>query len=69
MPVMTYTQELESNNNALRYAEEEERQRANGTWTSSARWKPWKSQSILLIKARANEEFAAIEDFLNGKIK
>ena len=65
----TFTEELESYNDALRYAEEEDRQRANGAWVSAAKWKPWKNQSILLIKARVNEEFAAIEDFLNGKIK
>ena len=53
---------------AVREAEKEAWQRAEGTWRSAAKMKAWKRDSLSIIKKQANREFAAMQDYLAGKI-
>jgi hypothetical protein len=59
---------VSKNNYALRVAEEEARQTANGTWKSEARFTLSKSSWVAYIREKADKEFAAIQDYLSGKI-
>ena len=63
---MTYTERLEAYNQALRTAEEEERQRANGAWTSAAKRKAPIGWIFEDIKERAEREIAAASAFIDG---
>ena len=64
----TYTEALENYNRAVRCADEEERQKVKGTWTSEANMKASKTTMLSIIKEQANKEFNALQDYLNGKI-
>ena len=64
----TFTEQLERYNEALRQCENEERQRAAGTWTSAARSKANKREMLSLIKTAMVKEFTAAQDYLSGKI-
>jgi len=54
---------------AVRYAQEEARQKAEGKWTSAALKKQEKSEALSVYKEWFDEEYRAIQDYLNGKIK
>jgi len=66
---MSFTEKLEAYNEAIRYAEKEARQRANGTWRSAACQSQSKVSALSVIKERFGKEFAAVQDFLSGKIE
>ena len=62
-------EDLEAYDRGVRVAEEEARQQADGTWQSAANIKPRKGDALMIIKDQFNEEYNALQDYLNGKIK